>query len=250
LSDPSAINPPMTDEHTIERVRELRARGLSPKEIARNLGIKRAVVTDIVRALAAEREGAGKEDEHVDCLLNVGWSTGLKIDGRPEWHDPATDESIGGLITALVARRRRHRRGATVCVYLLDVYCLGIKNAMGPDSMDEQALRRLATHAFSGYETPPIPAPIELVRELVLGAADYAHQLGFAPHPDFEQARPHLGPWAGPSAITFGRDGKPTYISGPYDDADHIIRTLQRAVGRKGFNYTIGADLGQLPLAG
>jgi hypothetical protein len=183
-------------------------------------------------------------------MLNAGWSTGLKIDGHPDWQDPATDENIGGLITALVARRRRHRRGATVCIYLLDVYCLGVKNAMGPDTMDEQALRRLTNHAFSGYETPPIAAPIELVRDLVLGAAEYARQLGFPPHPDFEQTRPHLEPWTGPSPITFGHNGKPTYISGPYDDPDRIIRTLQQAVGRKGFTYTIGVDLNQLPLAG
>jgi hypothetical protein len=240
----------MTDQQAIERIRELRARGLSPKEIASNLGVKRTVVADIVRALAAERNANGDEDDRVDCLLNAGWSTGLKIDGHPEWHDPATDESIGGLITALVARKRRHRRGATVCVYLLDVYCLGVKNAMGPDTIDEQALRRLTNHAFSAYQAPPIAAPIELVRELVLGAADYARQLGFAPHHDFEEARPHLGPWTGPSSITFGRNGKPTYISGPYDDTDHIIQTLQRAVGHKGFNYTIGVDPNQLPLAG
>lgn len=240
----------MTDEQTIERIRELRTHGLSPKEIARNLGVRRAVVTDVVRALAIERDAASNEDQHVDCLLNAGWSTGLKIDGHPDWHDPATDESIGGLVTALVARRRRHRRGATVCVYLLDVYCLGVKNAIGPDTMDEQALRRLTDHAFNGYQAPPIPAPIELVRELVHGAAEYAHQLGFAPHPDFDEARPHLGPWTSPAAITFGRNSKPTYISGPHDDTDHIIRTLQRAVGRKGFNYTIDVDLNQLPLAG
>jgi hypothetical protein len=240
----------VSDQHTINRVRELRARGLSPKEIARSLAIKPAAVSKIVRALAAERDTASDENERIDCLLNTGWSTGLKLDGHPEWHDPTPDESIGGLVTALAARRRRHRRGATVCVYLLDVYCLGVKNAMGPNTIDEQALRRLTNHAFSGYDRPPIQAPVDLVRELVLGAVDYARHLGFAPHPDFEQARPHLEPWTGPSAITFGRDGKPTYIPGPHDDTDHIIRTLQRAVGRKGFNYTIGVDLDDLPLAG
>jgi len=171
MSDPSAINPPVTDQQTIEQVRGLRARGLSPKEIGHNLGIKRAVVADIVRALAAERDATSDKHDHVDCLLNAGWSTGLKINGRPEWHEPATDDSIGGLVTAVVARRRRHRRGATLCVYLLDVYCLGVKNAMGPDVLNEQALRRLTDRAFSAYERPPIPAPIELVRELVLGAA-------------------------------------------------------------------------------
>ena len=240
----------MTDQETIERIRDLRVRGLSPMEIARNLGVKRAVVSDVVRALAAERDDLSNEDERVECLLNPGWSTGLTINGPPEWEDPATDESTGGLVTAFVARRRRHRRGATVCVYLLDVYCLGVKNALGPETMDEQALRRFTDRVFGGYDAPPIRAPIELVRELVLGAAGYARELGFAPHPDFEQARSHLRSWSGPPAIGFGCNGKPTYISGPYDDTEHTFRTLERAVGREGFSYTLGVDLGQLPLAG
>jgi hypothetical protein len=197
----------MSDEQTTQRVRELRARGLSPTQIARSLGIKPAIVSDLVRKLAAERDDT--DAEHIDCLLNAGWSTGLKIDGHPERHDPHADESVGGLVTVLVARRHRHRRGATVCVYLLDVYCLGVKNAIGPDNLDDHRLRRLTDKVFSGYETPPIHAPIELVRDLVFGAAEYARQLGFAPHPDFEQARAHLGPWTGPSAIRFGRNGKP-----------------------------------------
>jgi hypothetical protein len=36
---------------------------------------------------------------------------------------------------------------------------------------------------------------------------------------DLQQtSRNHYGSWAGPSAITFGRNGKPTYVSGPYDN--------------------------------
>lgn len=247
-SDSSAIKLPMTDEQTIQRIRELRARELSPKEIARTLNIRPAIVADLVRKLAAEQNAS--DTERIDCLLNAGWSTGLKINKHPECHDPDAEESAGGLVTALVARRRRHRRGATVCVYLLDVYCLGVKNAIGPNTVDEQALRRRIVHLFSGYQAPPVAAPIELVRDLVLGAAEYAQRLGFAPHPDFEQARGHLGAWTGPSAITFGDNGKPTYVSGPYDDADRILSTLRRAVGPKGFNYTIGIDLGELPLTG
>jgi hypothetical protein len=240
----------MIDEHTSDRVRELRARGLSPQEIARTLGIRPAAASSIVRQLAAENDPGDGDAEDVECMLNAGWSTGLKINRHPEWHDPEADATPGGLVTALVARRRRHRRGATVCVYLLDVWCLGVKNAMGPTTIDAQALRHRTQQFFRGYNDPPIAAPIELVRDLVLGAAEYARQLGFAPHPDFHQARPHLGPSTGPSAITFGRDGKPTYNSGPYDNPDRIIRTLQHAVGRQGFNYTIGVDLSDLPLTG
>ncbi len=237
----------MTDEQTTQRVHELRAQGLSPTEIARSLGIKPAIVADLVRKLAANRDAADISTERIDCLLNPGWSTGLMINGHPEWHDPGADQSTGGLVTALVARRRHHRRSASVCVYLLDVYCLGVKNAMGPDNLDDYRLRRFSEQVF-GYQAPPITASIELVRDLVLGAAEYARQLGFAPHHDFQKARPHLGPWTGPSTITFGHNGKPTYISGPYDNPDHVLHTLRRAVGHKGFNYTIGADLSDLPL--
>jgi hypothetical protein len=247
---PARYKTAMSDNELIHNVRELRDRGLSPKEIARSLGIRPAAVSDLVRKLAVERDAADPDSDHLDCLLNAGWSTGLKVHGHPEWQDPEAHDGTDGLVTALVARRRRHRRGATVCVYLLDVYCLGVKNAMGPDNVNDQALRRLTGHVFGGYHAPPIPAPIELVRDLVLGAAEYAQKLGFAPHPDFQQARAHLGLWTGPSAITFGRDGKPTYVSGPHDDPDQVLRTLRRAVGRKGFNYTIALDLDELRMTG
>lgn len=240
----------MTDEPTSDRVRQLRARGLSPKEIARNLGIRPAEASNLVRKLAAEHNPIDGDAERVECLLNAGWSNGLRINGHPEWHDSGNDENAGGLVTALVARRRRHRRGATVCVYLLDVWCLGVKNAMGPHTTDDREFCRLTHRSFSGYQAPPVTAPIELVRDLVFGAADYARRLGFAPHPDFQHARAHLGPWTGPSAITFGHNGKPTYISGPDDDAEHIMRTLRHTVGRDGFSYTVSVDLDQLPLTG
>jgi len=245
----------VSEEDTIQRIRELRSCGLSPKEIARNLGIRTAVASNVVRKLAAERTATNPEADQIDCLLNAGWSTGLKVDGHPEWHHPHADQNngglvTGGLVTALVTRRRRHRRGASVCVYLLDVYCLGVKNAMGPHTNDGLELRRLTDRVFSCYHAPPVAAPIELARDLVFGAADYARRLGFAPHPDFQRARAHLGPWTGPSAISFGHDGKPTYISGPYDDSEHIMRTLHRAVGREGFSHTVGVDVDQLPLTG
>jgi len=112
--------------------RELRARGLSPKEIACSLGMRPAAVADLVRRVAAERDAADPGADLVDCWVNAGWSTGLSIAGRPEWRDPGADDGTGGLVTALVARRRRHRRSVTVSIYLLDAYCLGVKNAMGP----------------------------------------------------------------------------------------------------------------------
>jgi hypothetical protein len=219
----------MMDDETVQRARELRERGVSPRDIARSLGVRPAEVTELVRKIAAERAAVGPPADLFDCWVSAGWSSGLTISSHPEWCDPGADSDASGLVTALVTRRKRHRSGAIVCVYLADVYCLGVKNVIGPDKINERALQRYASCVFSGYSTAPIPAPIELVRDLVLGAVEYARGLGFEPHPDFKRARAHLGPWAGTSAITFGCDGKPFYIEGPYDDSSRIIRMLGTA---------------------
>lgn len=237
----------MTDEELLSNVRALRSGGLSPKEIARSLGVRPAAIAGLVPTIAAED---GVMQEQADCWINAGWSAGLTVSGHPESRDPGGDGQAGGLVTALVARRRRHRHGVTVCVYLLDVYCLGVKNALGPRRLDDDQLRGFTRQIFGGYGEPSISAPIDLVRDLVFGAVDYARALGFDPHPDFEPAREHLGPWSGPSPITFGCNGKPTYVQGPHDDPTQVIRTLRRAVGRRGFEYTVEGDLSQLPMTG
>lgn len=238
------------DDATTQKVRELRAQGLTPREIARSLGIRPAEASALVRKLAAERDNTNPEADLLGCWLNAGWSAGLGVPDRIDWHDPGAEEGTEGLLTVLVARRRRHRRKITTCIYLVDAYCLGIKNAMGPDEVDDRGLRSLTGFAFGAYPAPPVSAPIDLVRDLVLGAAEYARGLGFAPHPDFEQARAHLGSWKGPSAITFGRDGKPYYINGPDDDPERVVCTLRRTVGDGGFHHTVAYDLGELRMAG
>lgn len=87
---------------------------------------------------------------------------------------------------------------------------------------------------FAAFPAPAIRAPIELARHVVLGAAAFAFGLGFAPHPDFEAARGHLGELDEPCAITFGRDGRPLYVQGPYDDPIAILATLREPVGGDG----------------
>jgi hypothetical protein len=54
-------------------------------------------------------------------------------------------------------------------------------------------------------------------------------------HPDFAAARGHLGELDEPCAITFGQEGRPLYVPGPYDDAIAVMETLAHAVGRDGF---------------
>jgi hypothetical protein len=94
---------------------------------------------------------------------------------------------------------------------------------------------------LSAYHDQPLKAPVELARHLVFGAVDYARSLGFEPAPSFGETTSHLGPWDGPSAIGFGREGKPFYIQGPHDNADRIMKTLERTIGRDNFHFLVQA---------
>jgi hypothetical protein len=48
--------------------------------------------------------------------------------------------------------------------------------------------------------------------------------------------------------LEFGKDGKPFYVSGPYDDQrkiDRILHTLERTAGKGNYEYVI--HLGEPP---
>lgn len=245
----------------LEQVRLLRAQGQAPKQIARTLGIRPTEATRLVRAAAAQ--ASVEEPALVGCWISPTWSTGLGLGDHPDWpaddnprHELAgpprqddhanalhaerseADDPVGtdGLVSVLMARRHRFDK-VTVCGYLTDVYCLGVKNALGPETMDDLGLKHFVQAFFDGYHDDPIEAPLELAQEVVFGSVDYARGLGFDPHPDFEDTKGHLGTWTGPSTITFGKDGKPYYISGPRDNPAPVIRKLEIAVGEGNYDY-------------
>ncbi|TMR24090.1 helix-turn-helix domain-containing protein [Nonomuraea turkmeniaca] len=220
-----------------KQVRELRAQGRSPKEIARALKVPPSVVAPLVREIAAE---ATEPDEPavVGCWINVGWSAGLGLDPARGWTDEAPEAGTEGMVSVLVARRHTWNR-MTVCGYLADVFCLGVKNAIGPDVVDDRELTRFREFFFGEYAGWQ-EAPIELARHLVFGSVDYARSLGFEPHEDFAPAAEALGKWEGDSAITFGRNGKPFYMEGPYDDAAKVLRTLRRTLSDDDFDFVTG----------
>lgn len=234
----------MVDLSQIERIQQLRAEGCTPKQIARALGLSLAEVGDLL--LQAAGVGWEAHPPPVRCWVSPGWATGLTVDGHPDWPGVNDADSVsGGLAAVLVARRHRHDK-VSVAGYLVDVYCLGVKDAIRPKVMDEQALGHFRRNFFAGFDAPPLPAPVELARELVFGAVDYAQHLGFPPHPDYTDAVGHLGPPATVSNIAFGCHGKPYFIQGPYDDAPRILRALDNKLGTNGYHFITEVPLDAL----
>jgi hypothetical protein len=216
----------MCDEVLLQRVRQLRAKGASPKEIARALRVPPAKVGPLVRLIAAQDAEAQRQPDAIECWVSPGWHEGLTIEPHPDWPvSPRASDGTGGLVTVMVARRDRRSR-IRVCVYLVDTFCLGVKDAIGPQAVSDDALDMLRCTVFGGYDEPAVPAPLELAQHLVFGAVEFARGLGFEPHPDFAAAADHLGTWLGDCPIQFGYRGSPCYIQGPYDDVESIARTL------------------------
>jgi hypothetical protein len=212
-----------------DKVRALRDESRSPKQIARALCIPPAKAAALVREVDAARQVNAGNPDVVGCWVSPGWSTGLTVEGHSEWMDSPAESGVDGLVAVLLARDDRRGGKVSVCGYLVDVYFLGVKNAIPPRSMTRPALAQFRHEFFSGYPVAPLPAPLELAQHLVFGAIDYARSFGVEPHSDFAAAAPHLGTWTGTSAITFGRDGKPFYYQGPHDDLKVIAAALERS---------------------
>jgi len=231
----------MDSEDLMGRVRALRAKGGSPKQIARALGVPPATVAPLVRAIAAADQADAADRKLVGCWVSPGWSQGLTVQGHAEWPDvDAADAGAQGLVSVLVRREERYGK-VRVCGWLVDVWCLGVKDVVGPRVTDERRGAEFTRSYFAAYQAQPLAAPVELARHLVFGAVAYARSLGFEPAPGFQATTGQLGQWAGPSAIGFGRLGTPYFVQGPRDNAAAILETLERSVGRDNFHFLVRA---------
>ncbi|MBI1913985.1 MAG: hypothetical protein HYS12_04515 [Planctomycetes bacterium] len=127
--------------------------------------------------------------------------------------------------------------------FLVDRYCLGVKNAMadiGTRSDYESNMVRKMRTEFRSEEVTPAAA-----RKIVEGAVDYARDLGFPPHPDYHKAKLLFGdvdPAECKDEFEFGKDGKPFFVSGPFESArrsQEIVNTLMHRCGPDGFEYLV-----------
>jgi len=141
----------------------------------------------------------------------------------------------------------RFRGGdAELGVFLVDVYCQGVKDAfytrVSEARYDTEVVDRLLPAADRRTIDPPS------ARKLVEAAVAYAQGLGLAPHPDYKAAcRVFGGTNATESntGFTFGKDGKPFYIQGRYDSFERALRVmhqLRARCGKDGFHFLVHAN--------
>jgi hypothetical protein len=145
---------------------------------------------------------------------------------------------IGNLI---VARRMPDHRLACG-FFLVDVFCLGIKDAhwqiLGAKEFDDT--RKQIEKQERLQDVPP-----EYFAKLIYRAAEYAKTLGFAPHRDFRHAQLLLAgidPSQCPDEFEFGQHGRPFYVRGPYDSLDKA-HSIAKQIAAFGGDYMVGIDI-------
>jgi hypothetical protein len=150
-----------------------------------------------------------------------------------EWQEP------GEIIQILVARRSPTGQIA-FGAFLVDLGCLGVKNAFA-DLFDSQREYKKLRGEFMERQAM-IKADLNLAAKIIREAIAYADELGFKPHRDYRDAMVVLGdadPEACDVPIPLGKDGKPFFVAGPYDNVDQIMSKLTRKLGPDGFHYLV-----------
>ncbi len=232
----------------IEEIARLRELKLSPKQIARKLGLRPSVVHAIlkqqVEALEKERREGRSLAPLEKCLINSEAAKKL-LDSPTEDDQLSSDEENEstndetGFAKIVVTRFEKNRY--IFASYLVDYYCLGLKKAVGPLKLDENQYAAKLKEAY-GYFEGIREISLSEAQGIIFGALDYAKSLGFEPHPNWAVAQGHLGEVAVDlPIIEFGKDGKPFVCFDLFDDEEQIIAKLKETVGEGNFDY-LGSD--------
>jgi hypothetical protein len=182
-----------------------------------------------VKAHAPRRPAGGR----ALLQLSARWPL-LECLVTKSWQEP-------GEIVQIVVARRSPSGQVAAGVFLVDLGCLGVKNAFA--SLLDSALeyRQELRSRFAEQQTL-VPADLNLVAKIIREGVAYASSLGFKPNRDYRDALLVLGP-ADPDAcatpIPLGDGtGRPLFISGPYDNVPKIMRQLAKAVGEGNYEFT------------
>jgi hypothetical protein len=205
--------------------------------MAINMALKRARKAQRRKQVVAQKRRVETLETSVPARVLRAAQTPIQHCFLPE---SLFDLGIGTLVLA---------RGATpynvaVGSFLIDVFCLGIKDVMFR-SVDAEVFEMYMEATDAG--SPMVSVDPGYGRKLLRGLAAWSQSIGFPPHRDFAAVERLFGDVsadASDAVFRFGRDGKPFYIPGPFESATLIrrrIEHLQKHLGDDGFEFETAA---------
>ncbi len=237
-----------------QEIMDLRALSLTPKQIARKLNLKvsevNAVIQNQAQQTTLDRLAKGELNPVYQCFASENLVHLLpenlpenNVKNLPKKLLPIkkNDDIERGLGLVVIAREARYNQ-ISVCSYLLDIWCLGVKDTISPRTVDKINFKEFVEQLFTLFPGKPQEVCLEVAQGMIFSACEYAENLGFQPHKDFQKSRSHIGEWDGTIRIECGRDGKPFYISGPHDNPEKIMQTLTKSRGEGNFDFMLGSS--------
>jgi hypothetical protein len=147
-----------------------------------------------------------------------------------------------GMASLLISRKAASGEVA-MGIFLVDTYCLGVKDCFGLIANVAEYGERLESFRKQGVR--PIDPPS--ARRLVEDAVAYAASFGLAAYADFRKIRPILDgidPELAREIFPMGKNGKPMFMPGPSQSVEETRRIkslLDKHCGPEGYKFMIPA---------
>lgn len=145
-----------------------------------------------------------------------------------------------GMVEVIVLRQRpggKYIMGA----FLVDKFCLGVKNALWKHNLYEEEVDDQIKRLEFGIG-PAKEITYDEAHCIIWGSIDFARKGGIEPHPDFGIAQYVIEPRDAEVEnypVTFGHEGKHLLIEGPFHREKQYIPILRKHLGDDGFHYLL-----------
>ncbi|MDR0394367.1 MAG: DUF1186 family protein [Tannerella sp.] len=143
-------------------------------------------------------------------------------------------------MTDVIVPRIHQSGNTTIGVYLLDIFCLGVKDTMYMFNLEPHEYEDFLSTMFSDGDYDVVT--YEEVHNIIYGAIEYAEELGFKPEKTFAITKYILEEDTEDIPLIeyeFGKDGKPFLITKSRFEYNKYFPTLEKNVGSGNFDFLI-----------
>lgn len=201
--------------------------------MAVNMALKRAKKAQRRTQMLAQKRREGALEASLPARM-------LRAAQLPIQHCFLTESIFDDGMGTLVLARGANPHRLELASFLLDVFCLGVKDVMF-ESIEGGVFEMYmdATDAVS----PVVAVEPGYARKLLRDLVAWSQSIGFAPHRDFAAVERIFGDVsadASDAVFRFGCDGRPLYIPGPTESAALARRRtehLRRVLGEGAFDF-------------
>lgn len=189
---------------------------------------------------AAERKVKRQQQKSTSHTSFAGRATRFPV-SECLMHDSFEENGIG----IVILTRNLPGNNVALSSFLIDCFCLGCKEVMYRILSAEDFIEYKQQVAQGAKYKTVHPS---CLRKFVEGAVAYARKIGFEPHSEYAVAAKLFGDIdanACPVKYTYGKDGKPLYLSGPNDTPERIrkiLNKLERNLGTGNYDFVAKAD--------